>query len=98
MKHIPFAALSPAERQGVLDAFARSGMPLRQACVSRSEPVVAEDGGSAVVTVTTGAWVGSYEAATAGWTAQLQRDLLALRRDASGADAQCGLHEQGDTA
>jgi hypothetical protein len=93
MTHTPFAALSTAERQAVLDALLRNRVPLRQVCVSRSEPAWLADDAAPVVTVSAGGWFRSYEAST-GWTALLERDLLALQPQ----DAQSGLQEQGDTA
>jgi hypothetical protein len=93
MKHIPFAALPTAERQAVVDALLRTGVPLRQVCVSRSDPALPGDEDTPFVTVSAGGWFRSYQAST-GWTAQLERDLIALLPQ----DAQSGLQEQGDHA
>jgi len=77
MKHIPFAALPPAERQALADALLRTGVPLRHVCVSRTEPTSADEA-EGVATVTGAGWIRSY-AAEAGWITLLERDLLALR-------------------
>jgi hypothetical protein len=77
MKHIPFAALPPAEREALAQAFVRSGVALQHVCVSRSEPGSGDEA-EGIATVTGTGWSRSY-AAEAGWIARLESDLLALR-------------------
>jgi hypothetical protein len=91
MKHIPFAALPAAERQALAEAVVRSGVALRQVCVSRTEPTSADEA-QGVATVTGAGWFRSY-AAEAGWIALLERDLLALRPAQSGLPRPSGNRE-----
>ena len=77
MKHVPFAALSPAERQALADVLLRTGMARQHVCVSKLEPTAADEA-QGVATVTGAGWYRSY-AADSGWIALLERDLLALR-------------------
>lgn len=72
MKHIPFAALPPAERVAVVAALQRSGLGPRQVCVSKLEP----DGAAAFAMVSAPGWFRSY-ADGEGWIAALERDLVA---------------------
>lgn len=72
MNPIPFADLPAAERQAVLDVLQRCGVPLRQVCVSRTEPAPEQE--CCVATVSAGGWTRSYPA-HAGWIAELERDL-----------------------
>jgi hypothetical protein len=77
MKHVPFAALSPAERQALADVLLRTGMARQHVCVSKLEPSSADEE-QGVATVTGAGWYRSY-AADSGWIDLLERDLLALR-------------------
>ena len=89
MKHVPFAALTAAERQALADVLLRSGLPLHHVCVSRTEPGAA-DGVQGTTMITGAGWSRSYAAAP-GWMAQLERDLLALH-----PSAQSGHQKPGD--
>jgi hypothetical protein len=82
MKHIPFADLSPAERQALMEVLQRCGVPLRQVCVSRTDPAPEE--ACSVATVTAGSWSRSYPA-HAGWIAELERDLAGVTPPAAPA-------------
>jgi hypothetical protein len=77
MTHIPFAALPLAEREALAEVLLRAGVSLRHVCISRMEPSAA-DGQEGMTTVTGAGWFRSY-AATAGWIALLEQDLIALR-------------------
>ena len=85
MKHIPFAAMPAAERQALAEAFVRTGVAVRNVCVSRLEPTSADEA-QGVATVTGAGWMRSY-AAHAGWIALLERDLHGLRPDAPAQSA-----------
>lgn len=70
MKHIPFAALPPAERLAVIAALQRSGLPTRVVCVSKLHP----DSGPAQAMVSAPGWFRTY-ADGEGWIAAMEKDL-----------------------
>lgn len=92
MKHIPFAALPPAERQALADVLLRTGMARQNVCVSKLEPTSADEE-RGIATVTGAGWYRTY-AADSGWIALLERDLLALRPSHDAKAPQSGLHDK----
>ncbi|HEX2548051.1 MAG TPA: hypothetical protein VHL79_24415 [Ramlibacter sp.] len=80
MKHIPFAALPPAERLAVIAALQRSGLAAARVCVSKLHP----DGAPPQAMVSAPGWFRSYEDGE-GWIAAMERDLAG--RGTAAADA-----------
>jgi hypothetical protein len=88
MKLIPFTDFPHDERDALLGALRRLGMPLADVCVSRVEPPTGQEslGLPTMVLVSAPGWWRAYEGED--WLLRLEQDLSTLARGAPSSPAE----------